>query len=103
MAKKARGKEETLGRDEGAAGEALDKELQPLLWQAHVYEEMDEVARKHEQAPPLAHFAEEYAERAIRKVEASGNELQEAAKRGEPVAERGVPGELADAGDIAGG
>ncbi len=103
MAKKARSKEETPGRDQGATGEALDKELQPLLWQAHVNEEMDELSRKHEPAPPLSHFAEEYAERAIRSVEASENELQQAARRGEPLAEGSVRGELADAGDIAGG
>ncbi len=103
MREKARREERNEGRGEGATGEPTHKELEPLLWQAHVNEEMESLAREHQPAPEVHHFAEEYAENAMRGVEASGNEYQHAAERGEPRGVGGVAGELADAGDIAGG
>jgi hypothetical protein len=88
---------------EGAAGAPYHKELEPLLWQAHVQEEMDRLAREHKPAPGLYHFAEEYAEHAMRGVEADENEYQHAEERGEKHPKGDSASYLADASDIAGG
>ncbi len=90
-------------KKEGQAGEPYHKELEPLLWQAHVNEEMERLAREHKPAPGLSHFAEEYAEHAMRGLDASENEFQRAEERGEKHGTGDVAGNLADAGDIAGG
>ncbi len=103
MREQARRGEKKEGRGEGATGEKISKELEPLLWQAHVNEEMERLAREHKPAPPESHFAQEYAERAMRGVEASVNEYKHTAERGETRGAGNVAGELADAGDIAGG
>jgi hypothetical protein len=87
---------------EGAAGEAIQNELQPLRWQAHVEEEVQRLVREHQPAPGPSHFAEEYAARAMRGVEADENGYRQAAERGERGDEK-IPSYLADAGDIAGG
>jgi hypothetical protein len=97
--------EETL-RDEkveDAAGEQTHWEQEPLRWQAHLKEEMQRLARKHQPAPGLSHFAEEYAAYAMRGVEADANEYQHAAERGENHDAGEASSYLADAGDIAGG
>jgi hypothetical protein len=78
-----------------APGELEQGELQPLLWRAHVYEEVERLAREDKPAPGVYHFAEEYAARAMRGVEASPNEWRHGGGD--------VAGHLADAGDIAGG
>lgn len=89
------------GRAEERNEAQVDRELEPLHWQAHVNEEMERLARIHAPAPEVTRFAEEYAERAMRGVETSANEYQRAAERGETLGE--AAGYLADAGDIAGG
>ncbi len=94
-------------QDEGeggsTAGEAHHEELEPLLWQAHVKEEVERAVREHRPTPGIYRFAEEYAERAMRGVDASANEYKRAAERGEKHGAGDVAGYLADAGDIAGG
>ncbi len=95
--------ETNVGHGEGASGEPVQGELKPLIWQEHVHEEMERLAREHKPAPPLSHFAEEYAERAMRGVEVTPNEYQHAAERGETRGATDVPNQVADAGDIAGG
>jgi hypothetical protein len=82
---------------------AHHKELEPLLWQAHVNEEMERTARDHQPVPGVSHFAEEYAEIAMRGVEASENEYKRAEEHGDKHGAGAVAGYLADAGDIAGG
>ncbi len=91
------------GEGTSAAGEPYHRELEPLLWQAHVKEEVERAAREHRPAPDIYRFAEEYAEHAMRGVEASENEYRRAAERGEKLGAGDVTGYLADAGDIAGG
>ena len=102
MSKQA-GRDRDEAQVEGTAGESFHKELEPLLWRAHVHEEMKRLARENKPAPDVTHFAEEYAERAMRGVEASANEYQLAEERGEKHLRGDVAGYLADAGDIAGG
>jgi hypothetical protein len=89
----------------GTPDEPHHRELEPLLWQAHVNEEMERMARERIPAPGVHHFAQEYAERAMRGVEAVANEYQRAAERGEEHGAGDVAGYgyVADAGDIAGG
>ncbi len=82
--------------------ELYQRELEPHTWQTHVEEEMARVAREGEPIPDIHHFAEEYAERAMRGLEATPNEYQRAEEQGEKHTS-GVPSYLADAGDIAGG
>jgi hypothetical protein len=103
MSEKARWDRQTTGEGSRGPGELHPKELEPLLWQAHVNEEMERIARAHEPAPGMFHFAEEYAERAMRGVQASANEYRLAEERGEKHGVGDVAGVLADAGDIAGG
>ncbi len=98
-----RDRKQNEGESAGAAGEPYHKELEPLLWQAHVNEEVERAAREHRPAPGIHHFAEEYAEHAMRGVEASANEYRRAVERGEEQGAGAVAGYLADAGDIAGG
>ncbi len=103
MREQARKNEKKEDRGEGVSATSAHKELEPLLWQAHVYEEMERVAREHQPAPAESHFAEEYAERAMRGADASANEFQQAAERGETNGVKNAASDLADAGDIAGG
>jgi pyruvate-formate lyase len=71
------------GKGVSTAGEPDKKVLEPKIWQRHVEEEMERRAREHEPAPRLSHFAEEYAEIAMRGVEAAPNEYKLAEERGE--------------------
>ncbi len=103
MSEQARSDQKNRGQVGGAPGEPYHKELEPLLWQAHVNEEVERLAREHKPAPGPYHFAEEYAEHAMRGVEASANEYQRAEQRGEKHGAGDVAGYVADAGDIAGG
>ncbi len=74
------------------------------IWQAHVHEE-EAKHQTHFDTPVsvIHHYAEEYAQRAMRGVEVTSNEYQAAEQLGEKHLTGGVPEEVADAGDIAGG
>jgi hypothetical protein len=103
MSEQARRNQQSKGQVGSAASEPHHRELEPLLWQAHVNEETERLAREHKPAPGVYHFAEEYAERAMRGVEASANEYQSAEQRGERHGAGAVADYVADASDIAGG
>lgn len=103
MSEKARRDQQSKGQVGGTGSEPHHRELEPLLWQAHVNEEIERLAREGKPAPGVYHFAEEYAEHAMRGVEASANEYQRAEQRGEKHGAGDVAGYVADAGDIAGG
>ncbi len=89
------------GKGATTASAPQKRELEPQLWQRHVQEEMERRAKEHKPAPELAYFAEEYAEIAMRGVDATPNEY----KRGEEEKQgaEDTSGYLANAGDIAGG
>jgi hypothetical protein len=74
------------------------------IWQAHV--EMEEDKRTHgddELYPNVHHWAEEYARRAMRGVDATENEFQRAEERGEKHGIGEAPEEIASANDLSGG
>ncbi len=74
-------------------------------WHAHVEEEeARRSSRQDEDVENVYRWAEELAERAMRGVEATPNELQRAVEEegGRPALSEPSP-EIADAGDLAGG
>ena len=82
--------------------EQLRRGVERHVWQAHVEEEMDRILRAKQPLPSIHHWAEEYAERATRWLEATENEYERAEGQGERHAP-GASSEIADASDIAGG
>ncbi len=72
------------------------------LWQAHVHE-TEAAARSDASAPNDHHWAEEYAQVAMRGVQADENEFQLSEQHGERHGLGEVAEEIASAGDIAGG
>ncbi len=90
---------ELEGRD---ADERYGNAPEKHIWQAHVHEEEEKRALRHEQDPSVSCWAEEYAECAMRGVEATANEFQRAEEMGRHgIGE--VSGEIANASDLAGG
>jgi hypothetical protein len=82
--------------------EQLRRGVERHVWQAHVEEEVDRIRRAQQPLPSVSHWAEEYAARATRWLEATENEYE----RAEGSGERHTPGassDVADASDIAGG
>lgn len=71
------------------------------LWQAHVHEA--EAVRTDATAPNDHHWAEEYAQVAMRGVQADENEFQLSEQRGDKHGIGEVSDEIASAGDIVGG
>ena len=72
------------------------------LWQAHVHE-AEAAARGGAKEPSEHHWAEEYAQVAMRGVQADENEFQLSEQRGDKHGIGEVSDEIASAGDIVGG
>ncbi len=74
------------------------------IWQAHVHEEEARNPTRLDAAgSPIHHWAEEYADCAMRGVDATPNEFQLAEQQGDAGWSLGAPAEIDSAGDIAGG
>ena len=82
--------------------EQLRRGVERHVWQAHVEEEVERITRAGQPLPSVHHWAEEYAARATRWVDATENEYERAEGQGERHAPS-ASSDLADAGDIAGG
>jgi len=103
MGEQARMGQQKQGKGATMSSESNKRELEPQLWQRHVEEEMERRAREHTAAPELAYFAEEYAEVAMRGIDATPNEYRRAEEEGQRHGTGDTSGNLADASDIAGG
>lgn len=99
MAKMDDPKSEVQRTNDERYGNAPERQM----WQAHVEKEEDKRRQKGESLPNDQYYAEQYAERAMKGVDAASNEYQEAEQHGEHHDRSGVPEEIANAGDLAGG
>lgn len=72
-------------------------------WQAYVEKEEERRRQANEELVNDHHYAEEYAARAMRGIDATENEYQQAEMRGEHHSMGRVSEDLADSTDLSGG